>query len=93
MKHVHYTRSKQPVKLGRTVEKLGTISRPLIWAVQIGIFAVSGITAFLLRFDLNLPPQRNGAPSLRPVCLDRGEDHRVSDCTAGPRLVAVCVLG
>jgi FlaA1/EpsC-like NDP-sugar epimerase len=57
VKQVHYTRGKgQPVKLGRTVEKLGTISRPLIWAVQIGIFALSGIFAFLLRFDLSLPP-------------------------------------
>ena len=39
------------------VERLGTISRPVIWAVQTGIFAVSGITAFLLRFDLSFPPR------------------------------------
>jgi FlaA1/EpsC-like NDP-sugar epimerase len=40
---------------GRIVEKLGTISRPVIWAVQTCIFAASVITAFLLRFDLSLP--------------------------------------
>ena len=39
------------------VERLGTISRPVIWAVQMGIFVVSGITAFLLRFDLSFPPK------------------------------------
>ena len=41
----------------RIVERLGTISRPVIWTVQTGIFAVSVITAFLLRFDLSLPPR------------------------------------
>src|SRR6516225_7576009 len=41
---------------GRLVEMLGTMSRPLVWVVQIAIFAVSVITAFLLRFDLSLPP-------------------------------------
>src|ERR1700688_2400677 len=40
---------------GRIVEWLGTISRPVIWAVQTCIFAASVITAFLLRFDLSLP--------------------------------------
>jgi FlaA1/EpsC-like NDP-sugar epimerase len=29
--------------------------RALVWAVQIGVFALSGVVAFLLRFDLNLP--------------------------------------
>jgi FlaA1/EpsC-like NDP-sugar epimerase len=28
----------------------------LVWAAQIGIFALSGVAAFLLRFDLSLPP-------------------------------------
>jgi FlaA1/EpsC-like NDP-sugar epimerase len=42
----------------RIVEKLGTMSRPLIWVVQTGIFAVSVITAFLLRFDLSLPARQ-----------------------------------
>ena len=37
-------------------ERLGTISRPFIWVAQISIFAVSGIIAFLLRFDPNFPP-------------------------------------
>jgi FlaA1/EpsC-like NDP-sugar epimerase len=32
------------------------MARPAIWAVQAVIFAVSGIAAFLLRFDLRLPP-------------------------------------
>lgn len=39
----------------RIVEALGRISRPFIWVVQTGIFAVSGIIAFLLRFDLSFP--------------------------------------
>jgi FlaA1/EpsC-like NDP-sugar epimerase len=43
------------MKRGRIVEMLGTISRPVIWAVQTCIFAASVITAFLLRFDLSLP--------------------------------------
>jgi FlaA1/EpsC-like NDP-sugar epimerase len=37
------------------VETLATISRPFIWVVQTGIFAGSGITAFVLRFDLSFP--------------------------------------
>jgi FlaA1/EpsC-like NDP-sugar epimerase len=32
------------------------MSRPLIWGVQTGVFVVSVVTAFLLRFDLSLPP-------------------------------------
>ena len=39
----------------RMVETLATISRPFIWVVQTGIFAGSGITAFVLRFDLSFP--------------------------------------
>jgi FlaA1/EpsC-like NDP-sugar epimerase len=42
---------------GRIVEWLGTMSRPLVWVVQTAIFAVSVITAFLLRFDLSVPPK------------------------------------
>ena len=38
------------------VDRLWRTARPAIWAVQAGIFAVSGISAFLLRFDLTLPP-------------------------------------
>jgi FlaA1/EpsC-like NDP-sugar epimerase len=40
----------------QTVERQGAVTRPLIWAVQTAIFAVSGIIAFFLRFDLSLPP-------------------------------------
>jgi FlaA1/EpsC-like NDP-sugar epimerase len=29
--------------------------RALVWAAQIGLFALSGVVAFLLRFDLSLP--------------------------------------
>ena len=29
--------------------------RALVWAAQIGLFAISGVVAFLLRFDLSLP--------------------------------------
>ena len=39
------------------VDRLGRMGRPAIWAVQVVIFAVSGIAAFLLRFDLTLPPK------------------------------------
>jgi hypothetical protein len=45
------------VSSGRIFERLGTISRPIIWAVQTSIFAFSGITAFLLWFDLSIPPR------------------------------------
>jgi FlaA1/EpsC-like NDP-sugar epimerase len=48
-------RREQAVSQGHMLEKLGRMSRPLIWAVQAGIFAVSGIGAFLLRFDLSIP--------------------------------------
>jgi FlaA1/EpsC-like NDP-sugar epimerase len=37
------------------VERLGRISRPLIWALQAVIFAYTGVTAFALRFDLAVP--------------------------------------
>jgi FlaA1/EpsC-like NDP-sugar epimerase len=38
------------------VEKLARIHRAVVWVVQIGIFALSGVLAFLLRFDLRMPP-------------------------------------
>ena len=41
----------------RIIERLVAINRRVIWAVQTGLFAVSGIIAFLLRFDLSLPPR------------------------------------
>src|SRR5207302_10447972 len=58
MKRLHSQSQKgQPVSPRLIDECLGTISRPVIWAVQIGLFAVSGISAFLLRFDLGFPPK------------------------------------
>ena len=47
-------------------KQLGTISRSevirsevarraIVWAAQIGMFALSGVAAFLLRFDFTLP--------------------------------------
>ena len=38
------------------VERLLKMHRPIVWAVQLGIFAISGVLAFLLRFDFGLPP-------------------------------------
>jgi FlaA1/EpsC-like NDP-sugar epimerase len=43
------------VSSGHIFERWATISRPIVWAFQTGIFAVSGIIAFLLRFDLSFP--------------------------------------
>ena len=39
------------------IERLGRIPRTLVWVAQIGIFAVSAVLAFLLRFDLRMPPE------------------------------------
>src|SRR5580704_18510522 len=39
----------------RFIEKLARIHRAAMWAAQIGIFALSGVLAFLLRFDLRMP--------------------------------------
>lgn len=36
-------------------ERLITMHRPFMWATLIGMFALSGVVAFLLRFDLSLP--------------------------------------
>ncbi len=47
---------KGAVKLHKTRHVVDRMGRPTIWAVQLVIFAVSGIGAFLLRFDLTLPP-------------------------------------
>ena len=38
------------------VERLSRLHRPIVWAVQLGFFALSGVAAFLLRFDFGLPP-------------------------------------
>ena len=46
---------KAAVKLQKTRHAVDSMSRPTVWAVQLVIFALSGIGAFLLRFDLTLP--------------------------------------
>ncbi len=46
---------RQRMHVENIIQKMKAISRPIIWVEQIGIFAVSGISAFLLRFDLRLP--------------------------------------
>ena len=43
-------------KAQKFIEGLKTIHRPAVWAAQIGVFALSGVAAFLLRFDFGLPP-------------------------------------
>jgi len=37
-------------------DRFEAMRRALVWAAQIGLFAISGVVAFLLRFDLRLPP-------------------------------------
>ena len=43
-------------KRPKATNRSNTIRWALVEASQIGIFALSGVTAFLLRFDLSLPP-------------------------------------
>ena len=43
-------------KADRIIEQLRNVRRPLVWAAQIGVFALSAPAAFLLRFDFSLPP-------------------------------------
>src|ERR1035437_251551 len=47
---------KTMIKAQKFIEDLKTIHRPAVWAAQIGVFALSGVAAFLLRFDFGLPP-------------------------------------
>ncbi len=48
---------RQPLRrLLRTVERLESLHRPALWLIQISIFAISGLAAFLLRFDARIPP-------------------------------------
>jgi len=42
-------------KLIHAVERFERLHRPAIWLVQISIFALSGLLAFLLRFDGHIP--------------------------------------
>jgi FlaA1/EpsC-like NDP-sugar epimerase len=44
------------IKAQKFIEGLKTIHRQAVWAAQIGVFALSGVAAFLLRFDFGLPP-------------------------------------
>ena len=37
-------------------DRFEAMRRALVWTAQIGVFALSGVVAFLLRFDLSLPP-------------------------------------
>lgn len=43
------------IKTHKFVAALKRVHRPAVWAAQIGVFALSGVTAFLLRFDFVLP--------------------------------------
>jgi FlaA1/EpsC-like NDP-sugar epimerase len=45
------------IKAQKFIEYLKTIHRPAVWSAQIGVFALSGVAAFLLRFDFSLPPE------------------------------------
>jgi FlaA1/EpsC-like NDP-sugar epimerase len=36
-------------------DRFEAMRRALVWAAEIGLFAISGVVAFLLRFDLSLP--------------------------------------
>ena len=42
-------------KLHEYIDNLKTLRRPIIWALQIGVFVFSAVTAFLLRFDFSVP--------------------------------------
>jgi FlaA1/EpsC-like NDP-sugar epimerase len=42
-------------KLQELLENLKTWRRPILWALQIAVFAFSAVTAFLLRFDFTVP--------------------------------------
>ena len=42
-------------KVWELKDRFEAMRRALIWAAQIGVFALSGVVAFLLRFDLSLP--------------------------------------
>jgi len=42
-------------KAQKLIDRFSAIRRVFVWAAHLGIFALSGVGAFLLRFDLNLP--------------------------------------
>lgn len=41
--------------VARRIERMEKLHRAGVWLVQIGIFALAGLAAFLLRFDLRIP--------------------------------------
>jgi FlaA1/EpsC-like NDP-sugar epimerase len=44
-------------KAWESIERLKAKHRAVVWAAQVGVFALSGVAAFVLRFDLSLPRQ------------------------------------
>src|ERR1035438_8341404 len=42
-------------KAQKLIDRFSAIRRVFVWAAHLGIFALSGVGAFLLRFDLGLP--------------------------------------
>ncbi len=44
-------------KAWECIERLKKKHRAVVWAAQVGVFALSGVAAFVLRFDLSLPRQ------------------------------------
>jgi FlaA1/EpsC-like NDP-sugar epimerase len=46
--------SKVPT-MRQFVERLSKMHRLIVWAVQLAVFAISGVAAFLLRFDYSVP--------------------------------------
>ena len=52
---VYATQERMMRKALEFMNKLTKIHRLAVWVVQLGVFALSGVAAFLLRFDLALP--------------------------------------
>ena len=42
-------------KMQQFVQRLTRMHRLLVWVAQLGVFTLSGVAAFLLRFDFGLP--------------------------------------
>src|ERR1017187_7933703 len=49
------SRIKMVSTMRKFVGRFSGILRPIGWVVQLGVFALSGVAAFLLRFDFGLP--------------------------------------
>ena len=70
--HLHMSIKQGITKVLDELERRGRdrVRRPLVWCVQIAIFALSGVAAFLLRFDYAVPPREVSHLSLAlPVWL------------------------